>query len=87
MTFRIDTYQGLDGLWSVVLVLNSKTWETVGRMTDSRAGGYVRRFGMQCWELDALDLAFDAIVTRCEDCDWWISRYEYEPARRDLQGV
>lgn len=34
------------------------------------------------WDITDEDLeiclAFDAIVTRCEDCDWWISRYEYD---------
>lgn len=51
------------------------------KLTDSRAGGYVRRFGMECWELDALDPETLAGLVRDEvnshlDLEVWDARRE-----------
>ena len=59
------------------------------KMTDSRAGEYVARYGYQSWELDALDPpAIDAIVTKAvealRDDGPWSEAVENEDEQRRL---
>ncbi|MGB0970377.1 MAG: hypothetical protein ACPGVG_05370 [Mycobacterium sp.] len=53
------------------------------KLTDSRAGGYVRRFGYESWELDALEPGVIVELIRDEvealrDDDLWQSKVEEE---------
>ncbi len=63
------------------------------KMTDSRFGGYVKTFGKQCWELDALDpkiiagLVEAAIINIRDDSAWEEKIKEEESGREILKGA
>lgn len=40
------------------------------KLTDSRANGYIAKFGMECWELDALDPETLANLVTAHVADW-----------------
>lgn len=54
------------------------------KLTDSRAVGYIDRFGMECWELDALDpevlatLSTEAIRKYIDDDQWDADRARFK---------
>jgi hypothetical protein len=59
--------------------------------TDSRYGAYVREFGSDCWELDALDPSvidalIEAEIADLIDLDAWNSTLVEENASRELLG-
>jgi len=63
------------------------------KMTDSRAAGYVKKFGNQSWELDALspkvieELIQEAIADEIDGKAWAASKRAEEKARAELQDV
>lgn len=59
------------------------------KLTDSRAGGYLNKFGEECWELDALDpTVIDELVTQkvleYRDEDLFERKLEDESTHREL---
>jgi len=63
------------------------------KLTDSRAGEYVRRFGYECWELDALeprtivDLIDTTIASLVDDSQWEIDQQRQAEAREAIEAV
>lgn len=63
------------------------------KMSDTRADGYVRKFGGECWELDALDPEVLATLTETTiqsylDTDLWNAAVlRQENAREDLKAM
>jgi len=63
------------------------------KLTDSRVGGYMRKYGDESWELDALDPAtLDALITEHVDGELlagpWAARQELQERQRaQLQAV
>lgn len=63
------------------------------KITDSRAQGYIKKFGDESWELDALDpKVIDALITKAvaklRDAKKWKAKVEEENAHRaQLQAI
>jgi hypothetical protein len=63
------------------------------KMTDSRAAGYVAKFGNQSWELDALspkvidELIQEAITNEIDGDAWDTSKKAEDKARAELQTI
>jgi len=63
------------------------------KLTDSRVGAYLRDYGHQSWELDALDpatmdeLITSHIVEQRDDARWQQDTYREKNARGDLEAV
>ncbi len=63
------------------------------KITDSRAGGYIRRFGPTSWELDALDprtldsLIDGAIVAHRDDSTWAEDTARQGAGREQLRAI
>lgn len=86
-------YADMEGRFEVVrLALNMpqiRQYEpppNPAKLTDSRAAGYIERFGMQSWELDALDPDVLAALVRAE-INSHISLPHWEEANERMQGL
>lgn len=92
---KVLRYDGMEDHFKVVRVALNMDQVRIyspppnpAKMTDSRASGYVQRFGRQSWELDALDPETLAQIVSDEveqyiDFDLWESRKERLSAERE----